>query len=92
MKATIEFEERLYRRLKAEAALRGRTVKELVAEGVRRVLDAPEAPARTARRRSRLPVLRKATSGKPILPVAKAELAEIELKEDLARYRRSFGR
>lgn len=39
MKATIDFDEHLYRRLKVEAARRGRTVRELVAEGVRYVLD-----------------------------------------------------
>ena len=41
MKATIDFDDALYRRLKVEAARRGRTVRELVAEGVRYVLDAP---------------------------------------------------
>ena len=41
MKATIDFDDALYRRLKIEAARRGRTVRELVAEGVRLVLDAP---------------------------------------------------
>ena len=40
MKATIDFDDALYRRLKVEAARRGRTVRELVAEGVRYVLDA----------------------------------------------------
>ncbi len=45
MKATIDFEERLYRRLKIEAARRGRTIRELVEDGVRYVLDLPqEAP------------------------------------------------
>lgn len=34
MKATIDFDGQLYRRLKVEAARRGRTVRELVAEGV----------------------------------------------------------
>ncbi len=43
MKATIEFDDALYRRLKIEAARRGRTVRELVAEGIRRVLDTPVA-------------------------------------------------
>lgn len=43
MKATIDFDDALYRRLKIEAARRGRTVREIVAEGVRRVLDAPAA-------------------------------------------------
>ena len=41
MKATIDFDERLYRRLKIEAARRGRTIRELVDEGVRRVLGLP---------------------------------------------------
>ena len=45
MKATIEFDEALYRRLKVEAAKRGRTVRELVAEGVRHVLDSPPSTA-----------------------------------------------
>jgi len=43
MKATIDFDEALYRRLKVEAARRGRTVRELVAEGVRYVLETPES-------------------------------------------------
>ncbi|MEO8336990.1 MAG: hypothetical protein ABI664_18545 [bacterium] len=41
MKATIDLDEGLYRRLKVEAARRGRTVRELVAEGIRVVLDSP---------------------------------------------------
>ena len=44
MKATIDFDESLYRRLKVEAARRGRTVRELVAEGVRYVLGMIEPP------------------------------------------------
>lgn len=43
MKATIEFDDALYKRLKVEAARRGRTVRALVAEGVQHVLDAPDA-------------------------------------------------
>lgn len=45
MKATIDFDDQLYRRLKIEAAKRGRSVRELVAEGVRHVLDAPQPTA-----------------------------------------------
>jgi hypothetical protein len=41
MKATIDLDDALYRRLKIEAARRGRTVRELVAEGIRAVIDAP---------------------------------------------------
>jgi hypothetical protein len=41
MKTTVELPDVLYRRAKAEAALRGRKLKDLVEEGLRRVLDAP---------------------------------------------------
>ena len=41
MKATIDFDDALYRRLKIEAARRNRSIRDLIAEGVRRVLDAP---------------------------------------------------
>jgi len=47
MKTTVEIRDDLYRRAKAEAALRGRKLKDLVAEGLRLVL---EAPHRTHRR------------------------------------------
>ncbi|QJR37835.1 hypothetical protein [Gemmatimonas groenlandica] len=48
MKATIEFDDALYRRLKVEAARRGRTVRDLVAEGVRHVLDTAATPTATS--------------------------------------------
>ena len=41
MKTTIEVPDDLYRRAKSEAALRGRKLKDLVEEGLRRVLEAP---------------------------------------------------
>jgi len=44
MKATIDFDPVLLQRLKVEAARRGRTIKDLVAEGVRVVLSRPPAP------------------------------------------------
>ena len=53
MKATIDLDETLYRRLKVEAARRGRTVRELVAEGIRAVIDAP--PVADARRATAAP-------------------------------------
>lgn len=46
MKATIDFNETLYRRLKIEAARRGRTIRDLVEEGVRTVLGMPEPTSR----------------------------------------------
>jgi hypothetical protein len=49
MKTTVEVSDDLYRRGKAEAALRGRKLKDLVEEGLRLVL---EAPRKSHRRRS----------------------------------------
>jgi hypothetical protein len=45
MKATIEFEDALYRRLKVEAARRGVTIRDLVAQGARWVLRMPDPTA-----------------------------------------------
>jgi hypothetical protein len=47
MKTTIEVSDDLYRRAKAEAALRGRKLKDLVEEGLRLVLEAPRETHRS---------------------------------------------
>lgn len=49
MKTTVEMSEGLYRRAKAEAALRGRRLKDLVEEGLQRVLDEPPVTKRQPR-------------------------------------------
>jgi hypothetical protein len=49
MRTTVDLPGELYRRAKAEAALRGRNLKDLVEEGLRRVLRAPE-PETSAKR------------------------------------------
>jgi len=41
MKATVALPDAIYRQAKAEAALRGRKLKDLIEEGLRLVLDAP---------------------------------------------------
>ena len=47
MKTTIEVSDDLYRKAKVEAALRGRKLKDLVAEGLRLALENPrEKPGR----------------------------------------------
>lgn len=45
MRTTVDLSDDLFRRAKAEAALRGRKFKDLVEEGLRRVLEQPETPA-----------------------------------------------
>lgn len=59
MKTTVEVPDDLYRRAKAEAALRGRKLKDLVEEGLRLVLASP----RTGRKRSSLAELMKDARG-----------------------------
>lgn len=49
MRTTIDLPDELYRRTKAEAALRGRKFKDLVEDGLRRVLAAPEPEEPAAR-------------------------------------------
>ncbi len=49
MKTTVEVPDDLYRQAKAEAALRGRKLKDVIEEGLRLVL---EAPRKTRRSRS----------------------------------------
>lgn len=45
MKTTVEMPDDLYRRAKAEAALRGRKLKDLIEEGLRHVLDNTQRPS-----------------------------------------------
>ena len=46
MKTTIEVPDELYRKAKAQAALRGQKLKELVEEGLRLVVESPRTPSR----------------------------------------------
>jgi len=46
MKTTVEVPDDLYRQAKAEAALRGRKLKDLIEEGLRLVLQTPRKPRR----------------------------------------------
>lgn len=46
MKTTVELPDSLYRQAKAHAALRGRKLRYLVGEGLRRVLEAPLSTTR----------------------------------------------
>lgn len=46
MKTTIELSDELFRKVKAEAALRGRKLKDLVEEGLRLVIETPRMDAK----------------------------------------------
>jgi hypothetical protein len=49
MKTTVELPDDLARRVKAEAALRGQKLKDLVEQGLRLVLESPRRPCGDAR-------------------------------------------
>ena len=49
MKTTVEVPDDLYRQAKAEAALRGRKLKDLIEEGLRLVLQSPPKQRRQPR-------------------------------------------
>ena len=78
MKATIEIEDELYRQVKAAAAIRGRKVKDLVAEGLRIVLRSSHSalPAR----RIQLPIVKSKKPG--TLRLSTERIAEVEARLD----------
>ncbi|MDQ3564033.1 MAG: hypothetical protein M3436_07805 [Pseudomonadota bacterium] len=89
MRTTIDLPDDLLRQAKARAALDGLKLKDLIARYVARGLAGAERPpagdTRTERQRSPLPVIPRASTGKPIPALSNAELAQIELEEDLAK-------
>lgn len=79
MKATIEIDDELYRQIKAAAAIRGRKVKDLVAEGLRAVLRSPHAGPRA--RRIQLPIVKSKKKG--TLRLSNETIAQIEARLDI---------
>ena len=93
MRTTIDLPDDLFRQVKAKAALSGAKLKDLIAYYIERGLrENDSAPLVQPRQRSPLPLIREAATGKPISAFSNAELAEIELAEDIAKHERSVGR
>ena len=81
MKATIDFDDTLYRRLKVEAAKRGRSIRDLVTEGVRHVLsqsslDGAPRPSTTAASFAPLREYAKNADGEHDLPAIRRSVAK----------------
>jgi hypothetical protein len=79
VKATVEIPDDLYREAKARAALSGRKVKDLVADGLRRVLYG-EAAAQPRSQRISLPVVRSRKPG--TLRLTGEAIADFEARLD----------
>jgi len=78
MKATIEIDDELYRQVKAAAAIRGRKVKDLVAEGLRALLRS--SPSALPTRRIQLPIVKSKKPG--TLQLSNEMIAEVEARSD----------
>ncbi len=91
MRTTLIIDDELYRRVKARAAMEGRTVTELVEVGLRTALDsAPPGPAEPgSSRRVRLPLIPASAAAPRLLGGMSQEeihqrLAQLQLEDDRA--------
>lgn len=96
MRITIDLPDELFRQVKAQASLRGLKLEHLIAryvvQGLAEAERTPASDNRTRRERSPLPVIPRASTREPIPALSGAELAQIELEEDVAKRARSSGR
>jgi len=91
MRTTLDLPDELFRRVKARAAMNGATLKELLTRYVESGLKQPDSASNFAGKRSPLPIIRR--RNKRIIASVTPELqAKLELGDDLAKLRRSFGR
>ena len=99
MRTTVDIPEGLLRRVRAQAALDGRKMKDVVNEALRRHLGlaengtdaAPELPARVGIERAGrfvVPVVRSARPGEAVIALEKLK----ELEDDEQRHGEIFGR
>jgi len=83
MKATIEFNDSLYRELKIEAAKRNKKIKEMVEEGVRLVLQRSECEKEYGL--DPVPIVRR-SKNKPLPEFSNADIENLLLAEDVKKY------
>ena len=82
MRTTIDLEDSLFRKAKAEAALRGVPLRRLVENGVR--LELAASPSKSGKRRAKLPSHGIKKLGKLNIPDDIAQASQQQ--EDYARY------
>ncbi len=89
MRTTLDLPDELFRQMKAKAALKGMSLKELLTDYVAKGLGRPASSAPRSHPRSRLPVIKR--RGKKLIPNLTGQLqARLDEKEDLAKLSRSF--
>jgi len=85
MRTTIDLPDSLYREVKAQAALSGLTLKDLISRFVEAGLRR-EMPYPPGGERSLPPVIREATTGRVIPALSREAIRRIEVAEDESRY------
>lgn len=89
MRTTLDLPDETFRKLKAEAALRGFKLKELVAQFIERGLAADSNQPAPSRERPPLPVaIQRDPNAPPAPALANAELYALLDAQDLEQYRR----
>jgi hypothetical protein len=86
MRTTIELPDELHRKLKAQAALKGLPVRELVMRFIDQGLQSFISSPVEVKKRQQPPPVIIPSSGKPIHPISKFKLKRIEEMEDEAKY------
>ena len=85
MKTTLEIPDELFRQAKAKAAMEGRKLKDVVADGLRLAV---KEPGKAKKHHVKFPLIR--AKGRKKLHVPNDVAFEVELQDDLRRYATSL--
>jgi hypothetical protein len=91
MRTTVELPDELLRRAKARAALQGCSLKDLVADGLRLLLQTPSARSRIPSRRTQFPIIKPKDPARRLTSEMVAAAEEELLDEEAAAHGRLAG-
>ena len=93
MRTTVELPDELFRQAKASAALQGRALKDLVAEGLKLVLQSTKTPpSPTPSRRTQFPIIRAKAPARRLTPEMVAAAEEQLQSEEAVAATAAHGR
>lgn len=91
MRTTVELPDELFRRAKARAALEGRSLKDLVADSLRLLLQTPSAQSQTASCRTQFPIIKPKDPARRLTPEMVTAAEDQLLTEEAAAHGRLAG-
>jgi hypothetical protein len=92
MRTTVELPDDLFRKAKARAALQGRSLKDIVADGLKLVLQTREDAGPAAPRRTEFPIIKSKNRSRKVTPQMIEEAETALLNEEASTYGRFTGR